>query len=236
MGGAGVDADPAGPPDGPRRCDGPGSGGHDDEGADLVRPWSTATDRSGCSWSGCRAKLVATGRGFETRVGDLMSAPLISVPAEVSAGQVLTLMYERGMLHHVPVMGDGDRLIGIVTDTDLMGLEQWKPFALKSELERAPDAEAAIDVARRLPQVFVARRGGRGAPRRRARSRRHARHARRVSSSWASPSSVSPEPLGVAGVGGQARRTRARDGSGQRVRRGVRRGVVRRGSTGTSRS
>ena len=46
-----------------------------------------------------------------------MSAPSISVPAETSAGQVLTLMYERG-IHHVPVMGDGDRPIGIVTDTD----------------------------------------------------------------------------------------------------------------------
>ena len=37
-------------------------------------------------------------------------------------------------------------------------------------------------------------RGGRGAPRRRARSRRHARHAHDASSSWASPSSVSPVP------------------------------------------
>jgi CBS domain-containing protein len=101
-----------------------------------------------------RAKLVATGQGFETRVGDLMSAPLISVPATTSAGQVLTLMYERG-IHHVPVLGEGDGLIGIVTDTDLMGLEQWKPFALKSELERAPDVDAAIEVARRLPQMFV---------------------------------------------------------------------------------
>jgi CBS domain-containing protein len=63
-------------------------------------------------------------------------------------------MYERG-IHHVPVVGDGDRLIGIVTDTDLMGLERWKPFALKSELERAPDDEAAIEVASRLPQMFV---------------------------------------------------------------------------------
>jgi CBS domain-containing protein len=101
-----------------------------------------------------RAKLVAEGRGPETRVGELMSAPLISVPPETSAGEVLTLMYERG-IHHVPVAADGGELIGIVTDTDLMGLEQWKPFALKSELERAPDADAAIEVATRLPEMFV---------------------------------------------------------------------------------
>jgi CBS domain-containing protein len=101
-----------------------------------------------------RAKLVASGRGPGTRVGELMSAPLISVPPGTSSGEVLTLMFERG-IHHVPVIGDGERLVGIVTDTDLMGLEQWKPFALKSELERAPDEQTAIEVAGRLPQMFV---------------------------------------------------------------------------------
>jgi CBS domain-containing protein len=76
------------------------------------------------------------------------------VPPHTTAGEVLTLMYERG-IHHVPVVADGGRLLGMVTDTDLMGLEQWKPFALKSELERAPNAEAAIAVGARLPQMFV---------------------------------------------------------------------------------
>ena len=101
-----------------------------------------------------RAKFVATGRGPETPIGELMSAPLISVPPGTSAGEVLTLMYERG-IHHMPVVADGGELVGIVTDTDLMGLEQWKPVALKSELERAPDVEAAIEVASRLPEMFV---------------------------------------------------------------------------------
>ena len=101
-----------------------------------------------------RAKLVAAGRGPETPIGELMSAPLISVPPGTSAGEVLTLMYERG-IHHMPVVADGGELVGIVTDTDLMGLEQWKPVALKSELERAPDDAAAIEVASRLPEMLV---------------------------------------------------------------------------------
>src|SRR5262245_21375118 len=101
-----------------------------------------------------RAKLVATGRGPETPIGELMSAPLISVPPGTSAGEVLTLMYERG-IHHMPVVADAGELVGIVTDTDLMGLEQWKPVALKSELERAPDDAAAIEVASRLPEMLV---------------------------------------------------------------------------------
>jgi CBS domain-containing protein len=101
-----------------------------------------------------RAKVVAGGVPSETPVGELMSSPVISVPSDATAGEVLRVMFERG-IHHVPVVADGGDLIGIVTDTDLMGLEQWKPFAVRSELERAPTPEAAIEVGSRLPQLCV---------------------------------------------------------------------------------
>ena len=100
-----------------------------------------------------RAKVVAAGRSADTPVTDLMTAPVVSVEPETTAAQVLTLMFERG-IHHVPVRADGGRLLGIVTDTDLMALEQWKPFALRSELERAPDVDAAVAVAARLPEML----------------------------------------------------------------------------------
>ena len=99
-----------------------------------------------------RAKVVAAGRSAETPVTDLMTAPVVSVEPETTAAQVLTLMFERG-IHHVPVKEDGGRLLGIVTDTDLMGVERWKPFALRSEIERSTTAEDAIAVASGLPQM-----------------------------------------------------------------------------------
>ena len=65
-----------------------------------------------------------------------MTTPVFSVSPETTAAEVLTQMYERG-IHHVPVVGPEGELVGMITDTDLLGLELRTPFILKSELERA---------------------------------------------------------------------------------------------------
>jgi CBS domain-containing protein len=100
-----------------------------------------------------RAKVLAAGRSAQTPVAEILTAPIVSVRPEMPAAEVLRLMYERG-IHHVPVVDDG-AVIGMVTDTDLMGLEQRRPFVLKSELERAPTVDAAIEIGSRLPEMFV---------------------------------------------------------------------------------
>jgi CBS domain-containing protein len=63
-------------------------------------------------------------------------------------------MYERG-IHHVPVVADDGEPVGMVTDTDLLRLEQRTPFILKSELERAPTIDEAIEAGTRLGDMFV---------------------------------------------------------------------------------
>ena len=52
------------------------------------------------------------------------------------AGDALLAMFAQGV-HHFPVTGTGGELIGVVTDTDLMGLGRHTPFAMKSAIERA---------------------------------------------------------------------------------------------------
>jgi CBS domain-containing protein len=101
-----------------------------------------------------RAKVVAAGRSPDTPASDIMTTPVFAMPPETTAAQVLTQMYERG-IHHVPVVGPDGDLIGMVTDTDLLGLEQRTPFIVKSELERAASIEGAVQVASRLSEMFV---------------------------------------------------------------------------------
>jgi CBS domain-containing protein len=57
--------------------------------------------------------------------------------------------------HHFPVMDDG-KLLGVITDTDLMRLERYSPFALKSAILRAPDVDAVVAVGRDLPRTVNA--------------------------------------------------------------------------------
>ena len=56
----------------------------------------------------------------------------------------------------MPVVDRTGQVLGVVTDTDLMGLEQKTPFALKADIERAIDAPAVIEAARGLPETACA--------------------------------------------------------------------------------
>jgi CBS domain-containing protein len=101
-----------------------------------------------------RAKVVAAGRSSDSPTADIMTMPAFSVPPETTAAEVLRLMYEKG-IHHVPVVGDDGEPVGMVTDTDLMALEQRTPFILKSDLEHASTVDESIQVGARLPEMFV---------------------------------------------------------------------------------
>ena len=115
---------------------------------DGLRDMGILTDRD------LRAKVVAAGLSPDAPTAHVMTTPVVSVSGETTAAEVLTLMYEKG-IHHVPVVGDDGEPVGMVTDTDLLGLEQRTPFILKSELERAPTVEEAIRAGGRLPEMFV---------------------------------------------------------------------------------
>ncbi len=102
-----------------------------------------------------RTRVVAGRRGGDTPVAEVMSPDAETVPADAMAGEVLLRMLERGF-HHFPVAGPDGRVLGVVTDTDLMDIGRHTPFALKSAIERAPDRDAVVAGLRQLPQVVGA--------------------------------------------------------------------------------
>jgi CBS domain-containing protein len=68
--------------------------------------------------SDLRDRVLAAGRGGETLVEAVMTAPLQTMPAEATLGEVLLAMVDRG-IHHLPLVREG-QLVGMVTDTDLL--------------------------------------------------------------------------------------------------------------------
>ncbi len=71
------------------------------------------------------------------------------------AGEVLLRMLEGGF-HHFPIVEGSGRIVGVVTDTDLMGIGTNTPFALKSAVERAADPESVAAAMGQLPAVIAA--------------------------------------------------------------------------------
>ncbi len=63
-------------------------------------------------------RVVAEGRSpSATKVGDIMSAPLISVGPEATVAAAVRVMYENG-IRRLPVV-ENDRVVGMLTVTDL---------------------------------------------------------------------------------------------------------------------
>ncbi len=86
-----------------------------------------------------RTRILAKGLGDDTPLGRIASSPVVTAPADTTADVALLLMLDHAV-HHLPVTGTDGSVIGVVTVTDLMGLERTEAFALLRSIERAGDA------------------------------------------------------------------------------------------------
>jgi CBS domain-containing protein len=84
-----------------------------------------------------RDRVVAPAIGLDTPVAAVMSSPLITAQADATMAELLLAMVDRG-IHHLPVTEAG-RLVGMVTDTDMLRHESHHPVFLRRRLERAGD-------------------------------------------------------------------------------------------------
>ncbi|XP_020112792.1 uncharacterized protein LOC109727203 isoform X2 [Ananas comosus] len=61
--------------------------------------------------------------GLRTRIGEMMTTPVITLPAEKTVTDAAALMLKR-KIHRIPIVNDKNQVIGIVTRTDVLrGLE-----------------------------------------------------------------------------------------------------------------
>jgi len=109
----------------------------------IGETWGILTDRD------LRNRVLGRRRGPEMPVSEAMTVPAETVAAEAMAGEVLLWMLERAV-HHAPVVESNGRLVGVITDTDLMGPANT-PFALQHAIGRAEDRQAVVTTGRRLP-------------------------------------------------------------------------------------
>jgi CBS domain-containing protein len=98
-----------------------------------------------------RKRVLAAGRGPQTPVREVMSAPLLSLPEDASLLEALLFMLESGV-HHLPLTRDG-RVSGMVTDTSLLRHYARSPMAIVQRLERTSDADALTGYASRVQGV-----------------------------------------------------------------------------------
>lgn len=92
-----------------------------------------------------RAKVVARGLGGDVPVASAMSAPVHTVDARTPALSAVLRMLELGV-HHLPVVREG-RVVGMVTDTDLIRLHAHSPLFLLKRLDAGEVGRYGHEVA-----------------------------------------------------------------------------------------
>ena len=109
---------------------------------DAGAPIGIVTDRD------LRRKVVAEARDpVTTTAADIMSAPLVTVPADAFAFDALLTM-TRQAIHHLAVVSDG-ALAGVLSTNDFVALEATHPAHLAREIARAPSVAALAAIGAR---------------------------------------------------------------------------------------
>lgn len=92
-----------------------------------------------------RSRVLARARSPQTPVQEVMSAPLKTLPADTPVyGAMLFLIEEN--IHHLP-LEEGGRLVGVVTDSDLLRHQVKSPLYLFERVRNVRDPQALHEYA-----------------------------------------------------------------------------------------
>ena len=108
---------------------------------------------------------LVTDRDFRSRVGSgevsidapvraIMSAPLITVPNNTTLAAAFLLMVEAGV-HHLVVIDEYEKPIGIVRAMDLSSVELRNPLLIRGAIESAQNIEELANASRLLSPSLV---------------------------------------------------------------------------------
>jgi CBS domain-containing protein len=100
-----------------------------------------------------RQRVIAEGTSAENPVSRIVQ-PAVQVGPDRIAVDAVVEMLDAGT-DHIVVVDSGRRVLGVLSSTDLAGLETRSPFALRHAILSARDVEGLAAVAQRLPRLFL---------------------------------------------------------------------------------
>ncbi|ABS25028.1 DUF294 nucleotidyltransferase-like domain-containing protein [Anaeromyxobacter sp. Fw109-5] len=99
-------------------------------------------------------RVLAAGRGPETPVLEVASAPARAVPAETPVYEAWRILLDAGV-HHLPVTR-GDDIVGVVSSTDLLRFTAAGPVAVMRSVERLSSRDALPGYGSRVAEMASA--------------------------------------------------------------------------------
>lgn len=85
-------------------------------------------------------------------VAEVMTTPVHTIRRDAPAFEALLEMVGRG-IHHLPVVDDQGRPVGVVTTTDLVRLQNSNPVYLAADLARQSTTDGVVALVQRIPAL-----------------------------------------------------------------------------------
>ena len=98
-----------------------------------------------------RRRVLAAGKGPDTLVRDVYTAPFRSVAADCPVYEAWRILLDTGA-HHLPVLRDG-RIVGVLSSTDLLKTTASGPLAVMRRVERLGDRAALPGYATKVAEM-----------------------------------------------------------------------------------
>lgn len=100
-----------------------------------------------------RTKVIAAGIDTASPVADIMSTPLAAIPTGATVFEALMVMMQKGF-KHLAVTDNNEKVVGVITNQDLLQLQGQSPIILIQEINEAQSIDAIIDKHARLPRMI----------------------------------------------------------------------------------
>jgi CBS domain-containing protein len=100
-----------------------------------------------------RQKVVATGTPYDVPAREIMSSPLVTIPADSQVFEALLLMMQQ-KIKHIAVLDEASHILGIATEQDLLMAQGHSPVFLMNEIHRAESVSHMASRYRQLPGLI----------------------------------------------------------------------------------
>lgn len=100
-----------------------------------------------------RNRVVAEGRSYDAPLSAIMTPSPVTVDVRQRGHEALVEMI-RSRYHHLPVV-DGERIVGVITDNDLLRRHSASPLFVIGEIHRAQDVDALVSISERVRPLQV---------------------------------------------------------------------------------
>jgi len=99
-----------------------------------------------------RKKVTATGYDILKPVSDIMSSPLVTISSRALIFETMMEMMQKN-IKHLAVRDSSDKVVGVITNRDLLKAQGQSPFFIVREIAQARFVNQIIQVHRQIPQL-----------------------------------------------------------------------------------